>query len=67
MKTLDLCEEKKRVRIISNPDLKTVELGLHSNALIRVVSNQKGQNLVVQIYEQRYAIPREIAKNIEVK
>ncbi len=67
MKTLDLCEEKKRVRILSNPDLKTVELGLHSNALIRVVSNQKGQNLVVQIYEQRYAIPREIASKIVVK
>ncbi len=67
MKTLDLCEDKKRVRILSNPDLKTVELGLHSNALIRVVSNQKGQNLVVQIYEQRYAIPREIANKIEVK
>ncbi len=67
MRTLDLCEEKKRVRILSNPDLKTVELGLHSNALIRVVSNQKGQGIVVQIYEQRYAIPREIAGNIKVK
>ncbi len=67
MKTLDLCEEKKRIRIISNPDLKTVELGLHSNSLIRVVSNQKGQGVIVQIYEQRYAIPRAIAREIEVK
>jgi len=67
MKTLDLCEAKKRVRILSNPDLKTVELGLHSNALVRVVSNQKGQNLVIQIYEQRYAIPREVAEKIILK
>lgn len=54
--------------IMSNPDHRTVELGLFSGARIRVEHNDLDEpNMVVAVGESRYAIPKVTAGHILVR
>lgn len=56
------------VTIISNRDRKTLEMGLCTGALIRVVENRSGDaNLVIASGEGRYILSREAARHIHVR
>ena len=56
------------VKVISNSDRKTLEMGLCTGATIRIVENRPGDaNLVIAAGEGRYIIAKETAKKIRVR
>jgi Fe2+ transport system protein FeoA len=60
--------EQKRVIVAANSDIKTMEMGLYPGSIISLThNNPQERNIIVKIHDQRYVIPREIAKNIMVK
>jgi Fe2+ transport system protein FeoA len=65
---LDKCLEDTRVLIRTNPDIKTLEMGLCSGASLRVLRNDNSDaSMIVCLYGQSYVIPKKIAEQIEVK
>lgn len=65
---LSECPDHQKVLIRNNPDLKTVELGIHSGSSLEVLKNHPGDsNLIISVHGDRYIIPRNIAQNIQVK
>lgn len=56
------------ITIISNRDRKTLEMGLCSGAVVRVVENRPGDaNLVIAAGDGRYILSRETARHIRVR
>jgi len=65
---LNDAEENYNFIVLSNPDKKTMEMGIYKNSVIYVQRNDQNEpNIVVGVGESRYIIPRDIAKNIIVK
>jgi len=65
---LDEAPEDKRIRVVANSDIKTMEMGLYPGSIVSLVHNEpQERNIIVKIHDQRYVVPREIAKNIFVK
>ncbi|MCD4829466.1 MAG: ferrous iron transport protein A [Candidatus Cloacimonetes bacterium] len=61
------CPEKARVRVVSNPDRQTLELGIYPGSLVKVFKNHLGDpNLVVGIGDSRFILDRSLARNIKV-
>jgi len=55
------------VVVVSNSDRKTLEMGLFTGALVKVIKNrEKDANLVVAAGESRYIISKEAAGKIQV-
>jgi Fe2+ transport system protein FeoA len=60
--------ENENYIILSNPDKKTNEMGLHAGAMIIIMKNNgNDSNIIVAISDSRYIIPREMAASIRVK
>lgn len=56
------------VKVISNSDRKTLEMGLCTGASVRVVENRPGDaNMIVAAGEGRYIISKESAAKIKVR
>jgi Fe2+ transport system protein FeoA len=56
------------VTVISNSDRKTLEMGLHTGVMIRVVENRTGDaNMVVAAGDARYILSKESAAKIKVR
>jgi len=56
------------VVVISNSDRKTLEMGLFSGALVRVIKNRPNDaNMIVAAGESRYIIAKEAAQKIQVR
>jgi len=56
------------VKVISNSDRKTIEMGLCTGATIRIVENRPGDaNLVIAAGEGRYILAKETAAKIRVR
>ncbi len=54
--------------VISNKDRKTLEMGLFTGALVKVIKNRSGDaNMVVAAGESRYIISKEAAAQISVR
>jgi Fe2+ transport system protein FeoA len=54
--------------VVSNSDRKTLEMGLFSGALVRVMKNRPNDaNMVVAAGESRYIISKEAAAKIQVR
>jgi Fe2+ transport system protein FeoA len=65
---LDEAPEGKRITVVANSDLKTMEMGLYPGSVVTLVHNESQErNIIVKIHDQKYVIPRVIAKNIFVK
>ena len=57
-----------KYRVITNPDKKTMEMGIYHSGIITVHKNEESNpNIVVGVGESRYIIPRDLAKRIVVK
>ena len=55
------------VVVVSNKDRKTLEMGLFSGALVKVIKNRaKDANMVIAAGESRYIISKEAAVKIQV-
>jgi len=55
------------VVIVSNKDRKTLEMGLFTGALVKVIKNRPNDaNMVVAAGESRYIISKEAASQIQV-
>ena len=66
--SLDKALEHKKYVIMSNPDRKTVEMGVFNGGIITVHKNDgTDPNLVVAVGESRYIISRDVAKRIVVR
>ena len=53
--------------VVSNSDRKTLEMGLFTGALVKVIKNrEKDANMVVAAGESRYIISKEAAVKIQV-
>ena len=53
--------------VVSNKDRKTLEMGLFTGALVKVIKNrEKDANMVVAAGESRYIISKEAAAKIQV-
>ena len=60
--------ENKKYLIMTNPDKKTNEMGMHAGAIVTIIKNHEtDSNLIVAIGDARYIIPRDLAKEISVK
>jgi Fe2+ transport system protein FeoA len=56
------------VTVISNSDLKTLEMGLCTGATVRIVENRPGDaNIVVAAGDGRYILSKESAAKIKVR
>jgi len=54
--------------VISNPDKKTVEMGIFAGSVIEVQKNENTEpNIIVGVGESRYIIPRELAEQILIR
>jgi Fe2+ transport system protein FeoA len=54
--------------VISNSDLKTLEMGLCTGASVRIVENRPGDaNIVVAAGDGRYILSKESAAKIKVR
>jgi len=63
----ECCEGQKAI-IRSNPDLRTLEMGLCSGVPVRIMRNEKSERkMLLCLHGQRYVIPIEIAEQILVK
>ncbi len=66
--SLNEIPENKRISVVANSDIKTMEMGLYPGSIVSLVHNESQErNIIVKIHDHRYVIPREIAKNILVK
>lgn len=55
----------KHYRILNNPDLKTMEMGLHKNVVITINKNDSGNpNIVIGVGDTRLMLSHELAKKI---
>lgn len=55
------------VKVVSNTDRKTIEMGLCTGTTIRIVENRPGDaNMVIASGEGRYIIAKETAAKIRV-
>ena len=60
-------EEHKRIKVFSNSDIKTMEMGLYPGSVVSVVHNDRRErNIIVKIHDQRYVIPRTTASKIMI-
>ena len=60
-------EEHKRIKVFSNSDIKTMEMGLYPGSVLSVVHNDhRERNIIVKIHDQRYVIPRTTAAEIMI-
>ncbi len=58
----------KKYKVISNPDKKTVEMGIFSGSMVEVQKNETTEpNIIVGVGESRYIIPRELAERILIR
>jgi Fe2+ transport system protein FeoA len=61
-------QSESEVHITCNHDHKTVERGLYTGVLIRVLRNEPHEpNLVVAVGDARYVLDRRIAERIRVR
>jgi len=68
LKSINDAPEQKLVTVTANSDIKTMEMGLYPGSIISLIhNNPQERNIIVKIHDQRYVIPREIAKNIMVR
>ena len=66
--TLEEAPEGKRLSVLANSDLKTMEMGLYPGAIISLIHNSMTEhNIIVAVHDQRYVFPKETAKNIIVR
>ena len=62
---LDEAEIGRRYRVMTNPDKKTMEMGIYHTSVITVHKKEESNpNIVVGVGESRYIIPRNLAKRI---
>ncbi len=65
---LNEAPEDKRITVVANSDIKTMEMGLYPGSIVTLVHNEsRERNIIVKIHDQRYVVPREIANKIFVK
>ena len=65
---LNCGEIGKKYVVISNPDKKTVEMGIFAGSMIEVQKNETTEpNIIVGVGESRYIIPRELAEKILIR
>jgi len=56
------------VTVIMNPDRKTLEMGLCTGAVVRIVENRPGDaNMVIAAGEGRYILAKDTAAKIRVR
>ena len=66
--TLEQAPVNKKLTVRANSDIKTIEMGLYPGSILTLIhSEAKGHNIIVKIHDQRYVIPRKIAKQIYVR
>ena len=54
-------------KVISNPKLKYIEMGLYHDSIVRIIKNNDcDRNLVIAVGDARYIISKNIAKTIMV-
>jgi len=59
--------EGEKVLVVSNSDVKTLEMGLHPGSLALVIHNRQNEhNLIVSVLDQRLVVPKEVASKIVV-
>jgi len=60
--------EGEKCLIQYNKDKKTIEMGLYSGNVVKVMKNEDSDhNIIICVGESRYIIPKETAEKIEVK
>ncbi|MBC8385785.1 MAG: ferrous iron transport protein A [Candidatus Cloacimonetes bacterium] len=65
---LNCGEIGKKYVVISNPDKKTVEMGIFAGSMIEIQKNESSEpNIIVGVGESRYIIPRELAEQILIR
>ncbi|HHE37312.1 MAG TPA: ferrous iron transport protein A [Candidatus Cloacimonetes bacterium] len=65
---LNYGELGKKYVVISNPDKKTVEMGIFAGSMIEVQKNERSEpNIIVGVGESRYIIPRDLAEQILIR
>ena len=65
---LAACGTGNRVTVCSNPDRKTLEMGLCRGAQAEVLRNDPGNpSLLVRVGDTRYVIPRDVAGRMSVR
>ncbi len=65
---LSECNEDDKVRIRSNPDIKTMEMGVFPGRNLTIVKNSDSDdNIIVALDDARLIIAKKIAENIMVK
>lgn len=65
---LAACTQDADWVIVSNPNRKTLEMGLFKGARVHVIKNDpRDPNLVIAAGDSRYAVAREIAQRIKVR
>lgn len=66
--SLDQVPANHHVMIMSNRDKKTIEMGLHQGALLKIIKNDtKNPNMIIQVKDSRYILSKDIAYHIRVK
>ncbi|MBN1865611.1 MAG: ferrous iron transport protein A [Victivallales bacterium] len=58
----------KRLLVVSNSDVKTLEMGLYPGALVTLTHNDTGErNIIVKVNDNRYVVPKTTAVKILVR
>jgi len=66
--SLNDASEQQRYIIISNPDRKTMEMGVYVGGVVTVQKNDRSEpNIVIGVGDARYIIPRVLATRILIK
>ncbi len=65
---LDEGKLETKYYVVSNPDRKTMEMGIYNGSAITIQKNEQiDPNIVVGVGESRYIIPRTLAQTILIK
>ncbi len=65
---LSNAQTDKRLLVVSNPDVKTLEMGLYPGALVTLIHNDAGErNVIVKVHDNRYVLPKSTAAKILVR
>ena len=66
--TLSDAPENKKVQILANSDLKTMEMGIYPGAIITLLQNNPSNpSIIVKVHDQKFVVPKTIAKQIFIK
>ena len=66
--SLSMSADSSRTVVVSNPDIKTLEMGLHPGAIVHILHNHPGErNIIVKVNDNRYVLPRVTADKIIVR